>query len=167
MHVARIRQVLLGVLNMVGFAMLAPLDAGAQTPPVPSAPSPATVPAEGTSGGLVALIVIVVAFLVVIALVAKLLDAKRKRENEAVLLQAQISDALLREAQLAALAVVPTARVSFWSGPPTVELTGRAPTEEIRRAVLALARSEASRVRPDAEIEDRITVVPQRNLQAA
>jgi hypothetical protein len=167
MHEARIRHVLLGVLNMAGFAMLAPFDAGAQTPPVPSVPSPATASPEGTSGGLVALLVIVVAFLVAIALVAKMLDAKRKRENEAVLLQAQISDALLREAQLAALAVVPTARVSFWSGPPTIELTGRVPTEETRRAVLDLARSEASRVCPDAMIEDRITVVPQRNLQAA
>jgi hypothetical protein len=165
MHEARIRHVLLGVLT-AGCSMLTPLGAWAQTPPAPSAPSPVA-PAEGTSGGLVALLVIVVAFLVAIALVAKLLDAKRKRENEGVLLQAQISDALLRESHLAGLAVVPTARVSFWSGPPTVEMTGRVPTEDVRRAVLDLARSEASRLRPDAVIDDRITVVPQRDLQAA
>ena len=165
MHEARIRRVLLGVLT-AGFSMLAPFGAGAQTPSAPSAPSPAA-SAEGTSGGLVALLVIVVAFLVAIAVVAKLLDAKRKRENEAVLLQAQISDALLREPNLAGLAVVPTARVSFWSGPPTVELTGRVPSEDVRRAVLDLARSEASRMRPDAVIDDRITVVPQRDLRAA
>jgi hypothetical protein len=164
---ARMRHVLLGVLTAAGAAVLTPLSVGAQTPTTPSVPPPAAAPAAGTSGGLVALLVIVVAFLVAIAIVAKLLDAKRKRENEGVLLQAQISDALLREPQLAGLAVVPTARVSFWSGPPTVELTGRVPTEETRRGVLELARSEASRMRPDAVIEDRITVVPQRNLQAA
>jgi hypothetical protein len=111
---------------------------------------------------------LVAAFVVVLVIVAKGLDLKRKRETEAVLLQAQVSDALLRETRLGELSVTPTARVPFWSGSPaTIELAGWVPTSDLHEAVLRLARSEAMRVRQDVVVEDRIAVVSTRHIRAA
>ena len=134
---------------------------------VPAQPS-GSVAEAGSTGGLMALLGLVAAFVFGIAIVAKGLDLKRKRETKAVLLQAQVSDALLRDTRLAEFPVTPTARVPFWSGSPaTLELAGTVPTSDLHEAVLQLARSEASRVRQDVVIEDRIAVVSTRRVRAA
>ena len=97
----------------------------------------------------------------VLGVLVKRLDLKRKREAAAVHVQAQVADALLREPVLFSLPVTPTAHLPLWTGTPvTVEVTGQMPGPEMRDRVLSLVRSEAARARPDVEIEDRLTVDP-------
>jgi len=84
----------------------------------------------------------VIGFLIISALIlavlVKMWDLKRKRESEAVIVQSQISDALLREPALFNLAVTPTAHVPLWKGSPvTVESPAKCPpkTSATRRCV--------------------------------
>jgi hypothetical protein len=133
---------------------------GQATPmPPPIAPSPGvTAPAAGSGGWIVAA-VLVFGLLVVVGALVKIYDLRRKRETEAVHLQAQISDALLRDPNLFGLPVAATAHAPFWSGTPvTVELTGEVPDVNVRSAVTRIARSEAQRIRPDVEIVDHLAV---------
>jgi hypothetical protein len=120
----------------------------------------ATAPAEGGSGVIMA-VGLVLALLVVIGAAVKVFDLKRKREAEAVYLQAQVSDALLRQEDLFGLPVTATAHVPMWSGTPvTIEVSGQVPTPELHDRVLRIVLEEVNRIRPDVEIEDRMSVVP-------
>lgn len=106
---------------------------------------------------------VVVAFLLVLGVGVKLYDLKRKREAEAVALQAQISDALLRDASMAAFTVTPMAKASgLRRTPVVVELRGTVDSPEQRETALTIARSEAARVHPDAQIDDRMTLLSRR-----
>lgn len=110
-------------------------------------------------GAMISVIALVGGLLVIVALAVKLYDLKRKREAEAVQLQAQISDALLRDETLFGVPVTPTAHVPLWSGTPaTLELVGHVPSAERKQAALRVAEREASTVRPDVHLVDRITV---------
>jgi hypothetical protein len=143
---------------------LVPVGVRAQ---VPAQPSDA-VAGAGTTGNAVVLLGAVAVFVLAIVVVAKVLDLKRKRETEAVRLQAQVSDALFREMPLGELSVTPTARVPFWSGSPaTIELAGWVRTSDLHEAVLRLARSEAMHVRQDVVFNDRVAVVSTRHVSAA
>jgi hypothetical protein len=127
----------------------------------PSAPPSSVSPNPTGGGAMLAATIIVVAVLVFLGITVKLLDLKRRRESEAVQLQAQISDALLREETVFGLSVTPTAHVPLWSGTPaTLELRGQVPSPEAKDAVLRLVRREAARVRPDFHVEDEVAVVP-------
>ena len=98
----------------------------------------------------------------------KLYDLTRKREAEAVHLQAQISDALPREPALFAVPVTATADVPLWSGTPaTIVLSGQVPSRELHDAVLRIVRQESARIRPDVVITDRIVVDPSMAVRAA
>jgi hypothetical protein len=106
--------------------------------------------------------------LVIVGVGVKLYDLKRKRETEGVHLQAQVSDALLRDASLFGLPVTPTAHVPWWSGTPVrLELTGRVPSEEARDRVLRLVEQEARQIRSDVEIVDRLQVDASAGIRAA
>ena len=133
-------------------------SARAQAPPSgPLTPS-TSVPAEGNTGWMVAA-ALVIGLLVVIGVAVKLYDLRRKREAEAVHLQAQISDAMLRDANFFGLPVAATAHAPLWSGTPvTIELSGEVPDPRVREAVIQLARAEAMRIRPDVEIVDHMMV---------
>ena len=122
-----------------------------------TAPS-AAIPA--TSGGSAAVgFLVILGLLVLVGIAVKLYDRKRKRDAEAVHLQAQVSDALMRDARLAGLVLTPTAHVPTWgSGPATIEISGEVPDATVRDAVLRVAREEAARLRPDVQIQDRLTV---------
>jgi hypothetical protein len=103
--------------------------------------------------------IVIIALLVVIGVVVKLFDLKRKRSAEAVHLQAQISDALLREQNIFRLPVTPTAHVPFITGTPAVvEITGEVPSPEIKETVLRLVKNEAARIRDDVRVEDHLAV---------
>lgn len=120
---------------------------------------PAAAPAGDASGGgmAVAGFLVVLALLVIVGIAVKMYDRKRKRDAEAVHLQAQISDALMREPALAGLVLTPTASVPTWgSGPAVVDIAGEVPEAQAHELVLRIAREEASRIRPDVRIEDRI-----------
>lgn len=128
-----------------------------------TAPAPPVSPAAPATGGASALSIIVVLAVLMLALgvTVKLFDLRRKREGEAVQLQAQVSDALLRDPALFSLPITPTARVSFWSGSPaTIEIAGQVPDPEMRERVLRITRTEAARIRPDVQVEDRLAIVP-------
>jgi hypothetical protein len=99
---------------------------------------------------------VVLGLLLIIGVAVKLYDRKRKRDAEAVHLQAQVSDALMREAGLAGLLLTPTAHVR--GGEAVVELSGEVPDGAARETALRIAREEVARVRPDVRIVDRIAV---------
>jgi anaerobic C4-dicarboxylate transporter len=103
----------------------------------------------------------VAAVIVAIVVVARYVSTKRKRLEEALILQARLSDAILREAPLRDVAVTPRARVAVWRGSPvTIEVAGEVPTPELRDTVLRLVRTELSLVRPDVPAEDHLWIVP-------
>ena len=115
--------------------------------------------AETGSGSWIVAAVIVVGLLVVVGAMVKIYDLRRKREMEGVHLQAQISDALLRDPNLFGLPVAATAHAPLWSGTPvTIELTGEVYDNNQRFAVERIARAEAMRIRPDVEIVDHLSV---------
>jgi hypothetical protein len=141
---------------LLGIAAAAP--AGAQTE------SAAPTGRWGVVAGVIMLALVFVA----IGAVVKFIDMRRKRESEAVLLQAQLSDTVLREPSLAGLVVTPTADVPFWSGTPaTVRLEGRVPSAELREQVVRIVEREASRIRQDVRIVDHLTVVPELHRRVA
>jgi hypothetical protein len=134
--------------------------AWAQTPA--TAPTAGMPPAAGatSSGGSAALgFLVILGLLVIVGIAVKLYDRKRKRDAEAVHLQAQVSDALMRDARLAGLVLTPTAHVPTWgSGPATIEIAGEVPDTATRDAVLRIARDEAARLRSDVQIIARLNV---------
>jgi hypothetical protein len=104
---------------------------------------------------------VVVTLLVILGVLVKMWDLKRKRESEAVIVQSQISDALLQEPALFSLAITPTAHVPLWKGSPvTVEVAGQVPSDDLRQAALRVIEREASRLRSDVQVESRLGVVP-------
>jgi hypothetical protein len=129
-----------------------------------SATAPSTVPppaaATTSSGGSAALgFLVILGLLVLVGIAVKLYDRKRKRDAEAVHLQAQVSDALMRDARLAGLVLTPTANVPTWgSGAATIEVSGEVPDAAMRDAALRIARDEAARLRSDVQIVDRLSV---------
>ena len=150
-------------MDRVIAVLIAGLGTGQAWAQAPAAPLPAppstTAPAASSSGGYVAVTLVILALLVVIGVVVKLFDLKRKRSAEAVHLQAQISDALLREQNVFRLPVTPTAHIPFLKGTPAVvEISGEVPSSELKDTVLRLVKSEASRIRDDVRVEDRLAV---------
>jgi hypothetical protein len=152
---------LLLVSTTLAWAQAAPSPSTPAAPPMGGVAAPP--PAGGAAGGgssAVAVVLVVVGLLVAVGVGVKLYDLKRKREAEAVHLQAQISDALLRDQSLFGLPITPTARVPLWTGSPaTIEVAGQVPSAEVRETALRIIRSEAARIRSDFEIEDRLAVV--------
>jgi hypothetical protein len=115
--------------------------------------------AEAASGSWIVAAMLVIGLFVVVGAMVKIYDLRRKRETEAVHIQAQIADALLRDPNLFGLPVAATAYAPLWSGSPvTVELTGEVPDPSLRTAIARIAWAEAQRVRPDVEIVDHLSV---------
>jgi hypothetical protein len=151
-----------GLLAGIALLTLAVGIAAAQSAGTPAPPvtAPTATPSGGTSGTVVA-IVLVVALLALVVVGGKLLDLRRRREAEAVHLQAQVSDALLREASLAGLPATPVAHIPAWRGTPaTLVVSGHVPSQEIHDLALRIAQQEAARIRPDVVVEDRLAVEP-------
>jgi hypothetical protein len=148
------------VTSLLIDGMLAAAALAQATPmPPPIAPRLGAPMAEAGSGGWIVAVSLVLGLLVVIGALVKIYDLRRKREVEEVHLQAQISDALLRDPNLFGLPVAATAHAPFWSGTPvTIELTGEVPDPHQRFAVERIARAEAMRIRPDVEIVDHLSV---------
>jgi hypothetical protein len=128
--------------------------------PLVSIAVPARAQGAPTDGGtMLSVLILIGGLLMLVALAVKLYDLKRKRDAEAVQLQAQVSDALLRDETLFGVPVTPTAHVPLWRGTPaTLELVGRVPTVERKEAAVRVAEREASAVRPDVHVVDHLTV---------
>lgn len=118
--------------------------------------------------GVLFVAMFMLALFMVVGLAVKLNDVKRRREDEAVALQARISDALLCEPSLSRLPITPTVRVPLRPGSPvTVEISGPIPKLELREAVMRLVIREMARTRPDFRLEDRTAVAPSLSERAA
>jgi hypothetical protein len=124
----------------------------------PTSPPPA---ASGSAASTVLTLVVLAAVVTAIVIVARYVATRRKRLEEALVLQAHVSDAILRESQLRGLTITPKARVPVRRGRPvTIEVAGAVPTPELRETVLGLVRAEVSRGRSDVITEDHLFIVP-------
>ncbi len=133
--------------------------AQAAVPPAPPVMPPPSAGAPVDGSGWIMASILVLGLLVVVGVLVKIFDLRNKREAEAVHLQAQISDALLRDPNLFGLPITPTAHAPLWSGTPvTVEITGEVPSAAVRESVLRIAWAEAQRIRPDVEVRDHLAV---------
>jgi hypothetical protein len=124
--------------------------------------------ATAPSGTMTTAVVVAlgIAVLVILVMLAKMADLRRKRETEAVVIQARISDAILRDPGLFNFPITPTAHVPLRKGSPvTVEVAGQVPSEDIRQAALRLIEREAAQVHHDVRVESRIGVVPTMMMQ--
>jgi hypothetical protein len=128
----------------------------------PQASSNASGAATQSSAMTTAIVVIsILAVVVILGALIKMLDLKRKRDGEAIVVQARISDAVLRDPRLFSLPITPTAHVPLWKGSPvTVELAGHVPSEDLRQAAIHLVEREASQLGPDVRIEPKVGVEP-------
>jgi hypothetical protein len=154
----RSREALQSLIAALSLLVLSAVQAWAQAAPTPS---PSSTPGSGGGGSPVAMVLVIVAALVIVGIGVKLYDLRRKRESEAVQLQAQISDALLREQLLFGVPIMATARTSLWRrSPATIEVAGQVPSPQVRETALRIVRAEAGRIRSDFQIEDRLAVVP-------
>ncbi len=171
--VCRFRVALSLFTGMLVTAAVAPW-AWAQTPAGPGSPpsalpgaGPVPTPPELGGHGWLAVLVLMIGLIVIIGAAAKIVDLRNRRETEALQLQAQVGDALLQDQALGSLPVVPTAHVPLTGSPATVEVSGQVPNPELREAALHIAEREASRVRPDVRIEDKLEVAPSTERRAA
>lgn len=148
--------------------LVATIWAQAATPPGPPVtPGTATPPAPGGHAWLLSVLLGVAVF-VLLTVIAKAIDLKRQREDEAVQLQAQISDALLRDRALVSLPVTATVHVPLWrQTPATVEMHGQVPSVALRQAVLHVPAQEAARLLASYHIQDRIAIVTSMGVRAA
>ena len=108
------------------------------------------------------------ALLVILVVVTRFYDRRRKREAEAIGLQSRLSDALLTDRALQSASVTPTVHAPMRKRSPLiVEVHGDVPTAELRDAVLRVVQREATQLRPDAEVEDKLLIVPPRRARSA
>ena len=137
-------------------------EAAAQaTPPAASPVPPAPAAASGDNSGILMALALMGALLIIVGIGVKIWDAKRKREAEAVHLQSQMSDALLREQDFFGLAITPTVHPPLRKGGSMkIDVTGQAPSAAVRDAALRIVRDEATRMGANFEIEDRIDITP-------
>lgn len=152
----RLQRTLLDLAGLGG--LTASLDAAPRGGWAQPATSPGAAPAVG--GEAVGPLLLSVAVAVAIALVGvRLLDLRRRRQDDAIRLESQIAEALLRDATLGRLPLAPEAHVPFWRGSPSrLALRGEVPRQELRDAAIRLAQREAAQIRPGVRVEDRITV---------
>ena len=116
-------------------------------------------PAAPTWAGAVSVVIVLLIAIVAIGVVVKLYDQKRKREEEALSAQAYLSDVFLRE--FGTMPVTVSTSGSFWRRSPLVlSIRGTVPTQELREAVIRLAKQELLRQYPTAQTEDHLFVDP-------
>ncbi len=162
-----------GVRSMLGAAsalLTTAAAAWAQVSPTP-VPSPTLPPGpspEVTSGtGAILIAAVVIVLLLAVGVMVKLYDLRRKREDEAVALQARISDALMSEPFLAAFPLAPTVRIPMRGSPATIEIVGSVPRPEHRQAAVDLVVREAARSCKSYRVDSRISIDPMMMRRAA
>ena len=151
------RRILLGFAHAAFAMVAAPAVALAQTATAPPPPAP---PAEGSAAALVGIVGVFLALFVAVGIAVKIYDAKRKREEQGVALQARLSDALLLTPNLVRMPVVASVYVPLLrSAAPVVELKGTVQTQDARETALRVVQRELAGV--NVQLEDQIVVDPQ------
>jgi hypothetical protein len=149
-----------GLATTVALLMASTVGSWAQGPGSAGSTSPPSAP-SGSAAGTIVTLGFLALIVIAIAVVARYVATRRKRIEDAVILQSQLFDALAREARLAGLHITPRAHVTGWRhSHVAVEVAGEVPTPELRETVMQIARAEARRLRPDVVPEDHLFIVP-------
>jgi len=151
-------------LAAAGALCMTAAAAWAQVSPTP-APMPSPEMTSGSGAFMVAALVVVL--LIAVGVMVKLYDLRRKREDEAVALQARLSDALLAEPSLGSLPLVPTVRIPMRGSPATIEIVGTVPRPELRQAAIDLVVREAARSVKSYRVDARISIDSMMQRRAA
>ena len=112
-------------------------------------------------GTIVVILLVAGACVLLLALVAKMLDLRLRRDGEAIAVRGLISDALDRNPSLfgASITVV-RVRVPLWTGSPvTIRVAGQVSTDQLRKAALeSIRRTAKSDLVVAIRIKSRIKV---------
>lgn len=135
-------------------------DAFAQGLPTPGpGGTPFRAPDDGALIGPV--IVAAAALLAVLVVAVAVMDLRRKRKAQAIAIEGQIADALMREPRLMGAVVTTMVHVPLTGRTgPTVEVRGEVEYPELRETAVRVVRQELLRHHPEGRIEDRIFVSP-------
>jgi hypothetical protein len=121
---------------------------------------------EGTT--FVAMVAFGIVVLLAIGIIGRLLDLRRRREDEALGLQSRVSDALMLEPGLSGLAVTANMHVPLWPRkPPTLEIVGRVPTPDQHELAARVAVRTLAERAAEVQIEDKVWVDPVMREHAA
>jgi len=106
-------------------------------------------------------LVLAAALLGILILTVVLLDLQRKRRAQAIAIEGQLADALMREPRLTRAMITTVAHLPLTGrAAPTVELRGEVEYPELREIAVRVARQELLRYHPESVVEDRIFVAP-------
>jgi hypothetical protein len=158
------------ILTLLGAAPRAATAQSASPAATFLRPLPNTGAAFPDSGGhgLLAFLIFMAVTTAVFAVIAKLVDLREKRTEQKVMLENEVTDALLESRPFAASSVIPTVHIPLWSGSPaTIEVSGELPSRQLEQSALRLAAQAASRIRSDFSIDNRLAVAPCSDRQAA
>ncbi|HZV96284.1 MAG TPA: hypothetical protein VFF62_10160 [Candidatus Nitrosocosmicus sp.] len=118
--------------------------------------------------GFIPLVIAGVVVLLAIAVVGRLLDLRRRREDEALGLQSRVSDALMLEPGLSGLPVTANMHVPLWPRkPPTLEIVGRVPTPDQHELAARVAMRTLAERAEQVVVEDKVWVDPVMREHAA
>jgi len=118
--------------------------------------------------GFIPLVFAGVVVLLAIAVVGRLLDLRRRREDEALGLQSRVSDALMLEPGLSGLPVTANMHVPLWPRkPPTLEIVGRVPTPDQHELAARVAMRTLAERAEQVVVEDKVWVDPVMREHAA
>jgi hypothetical protein len=115
-----------------------------------------------------AILIASVAIVLIIGVLGRVLELRDKRAAEAVAVQGEIADALLRDPALLGVSLTPTARVPLWRGAPvTVKVAGKVPSRELRTVALRAAERGAAELLVRVRIKSRIAIVKSKARRTA
>ncbi|HEY7142347.1 MAG TPA: hypothetical protein VIE44_19810 [Methylomirabilota bacterium] len=135
-------------------------SAFAQGLPAPG-PGGAALPSADGGSLLVPALILAVALLGALILAVVVVDLRRKRRAQAIAIEGQIADALMREPRLSRTVITTVAQVPLTGrAGPTVEVRGEVEYPELRETAVRIVRQELLRHHPEGRVEDRIFVAP-------
>jgi hypothetical protein len=127
------------------------------------APGPGGTAMPGSDGGnlMAPMIIVTVALVGALVLAVAIVDLRRKRRTQAIAIEGQIADALMREPRLRGTVVTTPVNVPLTGRVgPTVEVRGEVEYPELREVAVRIVRQELLRHHPEGVVEDRIFVSP-------
>jgi hypothetical protein len=137
-----------------------PRSAQGQGLPAPGPGGPMLTPPD--AGNLMApALILGLALLAALVLGVMFLDRQRKRRAQAIAIEGQLADALMREPRLGRAVITPVAHVPpTGRAAPVVEVRGAVEYPELRDIAVRAVRQELLRYHPAGVVEDRIFVAP-------